>query len=189
MLKKISREDCLKEYPLFPLRHYDEDKDEEYFFYPKVISGHWMELHTEYDEELTEKLSKELRNLMTSLGIEYLVFLGDTDQQWLSKRALERKDYVPFAIAVRYFLQQQIDPAFNGGVKVSADDLEIFLNHFYTFVRCDASLPYFHFIDNNQQILGTIHYSGQIRIDRFNEHADQAFEKRISNTAFKIVKK
>jgi hypothetical protein len=189
MLKKISREDCLKKYPLFPLWHYDEDRDEEDFFYPDIISGQWIELSTKNDEDLTIKLAKELTSLFKSLGIEYLVFLGDTEQPWLSTMALERKEYMPLVEAVGYFMHHQFDAGFNGGTLVSIDNLEVFLIHFYTLVRCDASLPYFHFIDNSQQILGTIHYSGQIRIDRFHEQANQLLEKHISNTPFNPVKK
>ena len=187
MLKKSSREDCLKKYPSFPLRCYDEDRDEEDFFYPQVISGQWIELSTKKDEELTDKLAKELTNLFKSLDIEYLVFLGDTEQPWLSTLALERKDYMPLTEAVRYFMHYKVDTGFNGGIEVSIDNVEVFLIHFYTLVRCDASLPYFHFIDNNHQILGTIHYSGQVRIDRFHEQANQLLEEQISNTSFCLV--
>jgi hypothetical protein len=189
MLKKISREECLNKYPLFPLRHYDEDRDEEDFFYPQVISGQWIELSTKTDEELTDKLAKELTSIFQSLNIDYLVFLGDTDQPWLSKLALKRKDYTPFVEAVGYFMHHQIDIGFNGAVVVSIDNLEIFLIHFYTLVRCDASLPYFHFIDNNKQILGTIHYSGQVRIDLFHEQENQLLQKQISKRPFHVVKK
>lgn len=189
MLKKISRKDCLKKYPLFPLRHYDEDHDEEDFFYPPVISGQWLELSINNDEELTDKLAKELTSLLKSLDIDYLVFLGDTEQPWLSTLALERRDYMPLVEAVRYFMHHQIDRAFNGGVAVSMGNLEIFLIHFYTLVRCDASLPYFHFTDNNQQILVTIHYSGQVRIDRFHEQANQLLGKQILNTSFRFAEK
>jgi hypothetical protein len=189
MPEKIHRPECLSKYPVFPLRHYDEDKDEEDFFYPEVISGQWMELTHQNDEALTLSLAKELADFIRSFNIESLVLLGDTEQTWISEQGLERKDYKPFSEAVRYFLMRKIDNNFNGGVLVSIGDLETFLIHFYTMVRCDASLPYFHFIDTDQQLLGTIHYSGQIRIDRFSEEASKLFETQILKTGFRNVEK
>jgi hypothetical protein len=38
MLIKINREDCLKGYPNFPLRRYDEVSDEEEYQYPEVFA-------------------------------------------------------------------------------------------------------------------------------------------------------
>jgi hypothetical protein len=187
MIKKISREECLKNYPVFPLRHYDETTDEEEFFYPQVISGQWMELGIKDRSELTLKLAKALTGLLRLLNIDQLIFLGDTDQNWISRLAGRRKDYLPFTEAVIYFIEHQINTSFNGGVIVSIDDLEEFLNHFYTLTSCDASLPYFYFIDNNVQILGTIHYSGQIRIHRFSEQAEKLFNKMITDTDFRFV--
>jgi hypothetical protein len=186
MLQKVSRDDCLKKNPVFPLRHYDDISDEEDFIYPKAIPGKWMAIDTKDDTTFSTKLAEELTHLFTELGIQCLTFLGDTDQSWISKQGLKRKDYLPFSKAITYFTRHEISSSFNGGVIVSIDELKTFLTHFYTLVRCDASLPYFHFIDEKQQFLGTIHYSGQIRIDRFNEQADFMLERHISGTQFKV---
>ena len=185
MLKKIPRKDCLLKYPVFPLRSYDEDTDEEEFFYPKVIAGKWMEIDAENEEELTSNLSKELTNLIRSLGCEYLIILGDTDQSWISGMNLKRKDHRPLVEAVDFFLLNEINTKFNGGVEITIDQLETFFIHFYTLIRCGGPLPYFYFIDNSTRILGTIHYSGQISIDRFTEEADKLFEERVAATKFR----
>ena len=189
MLQKISRQDCLGKYPDFPLRHYNEESDEEDFFYPDVISGRWMELAHHNDEALDSLLATELTKLIRLFGIESLIFLGDNDQPWVTELGLSRKDYQPFLQAIEYFLTSKIDNTFNGGVRVRIDDLEGFLIHFYTIVRCDASLPYFHFIDEGQQILGMIHYSGQIRIDSFTKDANKLLETSIPRTGFKFVER
>lgn len=187
MLQKISREDCLQKYPVFPLRHYNKVTDEENFFYPQVILGKWMELGIDQDDTFSTKLAQELTSLITALGVESLIFLGDTEQYWISKQGSKRKGYLPFTKAVDYFIQHRIDTTFNGGIIVGKEELDTFINHFYTLVQCDASLPYFHFIDNNQLFLGTIHYSGQIRIDSFNEQAYQLLESQLAGTEFRVV--
>jgi hypothetical protein len=187
MLKKISREECLKKYPVFPLRFYDEVADEEDFFYPKVISGKWMGLGVDNDETFPAILARELAILLSSLGIEYIIFLGDTEQSWIFKMSLKRKESLTCSKAIGYFIKHHIDTTFNGGVIVDKEELEPFLNHFYTLVVCGGPLPYFHFIDNNKLFLGTIHYSGQIRIHRFNKRANQLFERQIAYTKFHVV--
>jgi hypothetical protein len=189
MLQKISREDCLMRYPVFPLRHYDEASDEEECYYLKVISGTWMELGVDSGENLTTRLAQELTSLFACLKVEKLIFLGDTGQSWITKQGSKRKDYLPFTQAVDYFIHHHIENAFNGAVIVDKGELGTFLYHFYTLVRCDASLTYFHFIDNNQQFLGTIHYSGQIRIDTFDKAASLLLEGQIVNTEFRVVAK
>jgi len=189
MIEKSSRSDCLSKYPIFPLRHYDQDREEEDFFYPNVISGQWLELSYQNDEGLTLLLAKELTSFFCSFGIKSLIFLGDTEQTWVTKNGLSRKDYPTLLQAVRYFLEHKIDNNFNGGVRVSIDALQTFLIHFYSMIRCDASLPYFHFIDNDQQLLCTIHYSGQVRIDRFTDAANKLFEALILRTGFRKVER
>jgi len=79
------------------------------------------------------------------------------------------------------------DTAFNVAIAVSKTEFRIFLTHFYTLVRCDASLPYFHFIDDKKQYLGTIHYSGQVRIDSFYDPAARMLGEQLSKTQFKPV--
>jgi hypothetical protein len=181
---KIERKNCLAEFPVFPLRDYDEINDEESFYYPKVISGIWLKLETSNDDELTSILAKEIATLFLRIGIDKLIFLGDTEQSWISKLALEKSDYRAFIDAVIYFKLIGADTSFNGAFSVPKAELLLFLIHFYTLVRCDASLPYFHFIDGKTQYLGTLHYSGQIRVDSFSEEAEKRLVDSISHSQF-----
>lgn len=54
-------------------------------------------------------------------------------------------------------------------------------------VRYNEKLSYFHFIDDKKQYLGTIHYSGQVRIDSFDEQAAKMLDENLSKTKFKPV--
>lgn len=187
MPQLIERNSCLTACPVFPLRDYEEVNDEESFYYPTVISGNWLSLKIPRDEDLAPLLAEELENLFTGLGIEKLIFLGDTDQSWISKLALERNDYAPFTDAVNYFRSFGAYAAFNGALAVSKAAYRNFLTHFYILVRCDATLPYFHFIDDKKQYLGTIHYSGHVRIDSFDEQAAEMLGEQLSKTQFRPV--
>ena len=79
------------------------------------------------------------------------------------------------------------DTAFNAAIAVSKTEFRIFLTHFYILVCVDASLPYSHFIDDKKQYLGTIHYSGHIRMDSFDEQAAGMLGEQLSKTQFRPV--
>jgi hypothetical protein len=186
MINKISREDCLKQYPVFPLRFYDELTDDETYFYPEVISRPWMHLGIENKEERTEAISQVLTALFRSLNVESLIFLGDTEQTWISKLALKRKDHQPLINAVAYFIANGADQKFNGGLQVSIDQIQEFLIHFCILTSCDGSLPYFNFIDKSVQVLGLIHYSGDMRIEAFNGQANNLLGEKLQLFDFKF---
>lgn len=187
MAKLIERSTCLANYQVFPLRDFDEINDEESFFYPAVISGNWLSLNISNKAELAPVLAEELEKLFARLCIDQLIFLGDTEQSWISTLALERNEYAPFTAAVNYFRSIGADTTFNGGIAVAKAQYRTFLTHFYTLVRCDASLPYFHFIDDKKQYLGTIHYSGHVRIDSFDEQAVKQLNEQLLKTNFSLV--
>ena len=50
--------------------------------------------------------------------------------------------------------------------------------------RCDASFAYIHFMDKGQNLIGYIHYSGELRIDTLNKKTDNLFLKTIRETKF-----
>jgi hypothetical protein len=185
MTKLIVRDRCLKEYPDFPLQSYNEAEDHEFFIYPEVISGPWIRMDLSDDSDHSDALARELTELISAVGVKSLIFLGDTEQSWLTSLSLQRNDYQPLAAALAYFITLGVEPGFNGGIEVSISDLQTFLIHFYSIVRCDASLPYIHFIDNYRQIIGIIRYSGDVRLDRFTEEADKRLEQLVNQSSFR----
>jgi hypothetical protein len=187
MLIKFKREDCLKDFPNFPLRHYDEVSAEEEYYYPEVFATQWLQVTSGDKSERTELLASELTKLMKRLGYSKLIFLGDTEQSWISELSLERNDYEPLNDALRYLVSNNIDKDFNGGLQVDSSDLYEFLKHFYCLTSCDASLPYFHFMDVDQNFIGYIHYSGEVRIDTLSKRTQQRFENAIKETRFTEV--
>jgi hypothetical protein len=185
MLVKIKREDCLKLYSKFPLREYDPKEDEEKFFYPKIYStSGWMKLPSKSTKGLTKILATEISKLIKDLGYNKLIFLGDTDQYWISKLSIERDDYRPLKEALEYLESHKVGRRFNGALEVDQVELFTFLKHFYCLTGCDSSLPYFHFMDTGQNFIGYIHYTGEVRIDTLNKDAAVNISNAIAKTNF-----
>jgi hypothetical protein len=185
MLVKIKRQDCLKIFSKFPLREYDPNTDEEKLIYPKVYAtSGWLTLNSKSIKGRTKLLAIELAQLIKNLGYDKLIFLGDTNQYWISKLSVQRDDYKPLKEALEYLMDNKVSRTFNGALQVDQAESFVFLKHFYCLIRCDASLPYFHFIDKGQNIIGYIHYTGEVRIDTLNKDTDRKFSTIISNTNF-----
>ena len=185
MLVKIKRQDCLNIFSKFPLREYDPKTDEEKFFYPKVYATTgWLTLNSKSKGGLTKLLAIELTQLIKNLGYDKLIFLGDTNQCWTSKLSLQRDDYKPLKEALEYLMNNKIGRKYNGALEVDQLELFVFLKHFYCLTRCDASLPYFHFMDKGQNLIGNIHYTGEVRIDTLNKVTAKKVSTLIPKTNF-----
>ena len=185
MLTKIKRQDCLEKFPKFPLREYDKSKDEEVFSYPKIHSLYWLKLESKSSRTFAKMLATEITSIFEKLNIDKLVFLGDTKYPWISKLSAERTDYSPLTNALTYLTENKIGRRFNGAIEVDISETLIFIQHFYTMTMCDASFAYFHFMDKGQNLIGYIHYSGELRIDTLNKKIDTEFLKVIGTTKFK----
>lgn len=185
MLVKVKRQDCLNIFPNFPLREYNPKTDEEKFFYPKVYATiGWLTLNLKSKRGLTKLLAIELAQLIKNLGYDKLIFLGDTNQYWISKLSLERDDYKLLKEALEYLMNNKVGRKFNGALEVEQAELFAFLKYFYCLTKCDASLPYFHFMDKGQNIIGYIHYTGEVRIDTLNNDTAKKVSTLISKTNF-----
>lgn len=184
MPKKILRDICLIKYRKFPLRDFEKEIDNEIFFYPKTYSHYWLKLNHKTDNNLTNELATEITKLYQNLNIEDLIFFGDFNRNWISKYTQERIDFKPLIDSVNYFKSHKITNRFNGAVKVNISELNEFLTHFYVLTRCDAEFVHYHFLDEKQNLLGFIHYSGEIRFDSLNAKTDELFLKKIIQTKF-----
>jgi hypothetical protein len=184
MLEKITRDICLIKYRKFPLRDFEKEIDEEIFFYPKIHSHYWLKLEHKSEAGLIKILSTEIIKLYKNLNVENLIFFGDYNRNWISKFTEMREDYKPLIDSVNYFKQQKISKRFNGAVKVNKAELIEFIKHFFVLTRCDAEFAYYHFLDEKENLLGLIHYSGEVRFDTLNEKTNKVFLKEINKTKF-----
>jgi hypothetical protein len=180
IVEKISRSICLVKYRKLPLREYEKESDEYIDYYPKVKSVYWLKL----EDDSEKNVSKEITNLVKKLGIENLIFLGEMDKPWISKSTASRIDYKPLVETIEYFKSNKIEKKFNGGVKVGIEELKKFIFYFYTITKCDGGFFDFNFIDENQNLVFYIHYSGEIQIFTLNENSNKHFLNIVADTKF-----
>lgn len=178
MLIKIKRKDCLEQYQQFPIRDYDEDLDEETFFYPEVFKSYILTLPSKSFKGHIKVLGIELAKLVKAFQFDSLLVLGDTETPWL----YQNNDYNPAKEAQDYLTVNKVGKNFNGGLQVNSLELPVFIKHLAWLTRCNASLPYFYFLDKKQNLLGHICQYGNLHLDTLNEQSDKLL-KQFTNSS------
>lgn len=167
-------------YTKFPLRNYDPVKDEEVFSYPPVFKSHILTVPAHTFKGAIKNLGMELVGLAKALQADSFVFLGDTDTTWL----YQHNDHKPVQKAQQYLTDNKIGKRFNGAIQVPLLEIPVFVKHLAWLIRCNAALPYFHFIDPNQNIVGNICQYGNLHISTLNKEIDNVLHSFISNGKF-----
>jgi len=180
MLTKIRRQNCLDKYQTFPLRSYDDRKHEEEFFYPQVLKNYILTLPSKSFKGHISTLGVELTRLTKALHGDTLIFLGDTKTPWL----YQNNDYKPVKEAQEYLADKKIGKRFNGALQVDTAELPTFIKHLAWLTRCNAALPYFHFIDKRQNVVGSICKYGNLHLDTLNEQADKILQSFVDSSKF-----
>jgi len=183
MLIKINRQDCLKKYQAFPLSWYNSVKDEEEFFYPKVFRSYILTIPSKSFKGHIKTLCIALSELTKGLGYDTLIFLGDTERAWL----YQDNDYKPVKGAQQYLIDNKIGKRFNGALQIDLSELPTFVKHLAWLARCNAALPYIHFTDTRQNIIGSICKYGNLHIDTLNEKTDKLFKILIDKTPLRYL--
>jgi hypothetical protein len=180
MITKIKRQDCLDQFPSFPLRTYDYDKDEEECFYPKIYKSYILTLSSKSFKAHVKALSIEVTKLIKALHTVRLIFLGDTETPWL----YQDNDYKMVKEAQEYLAGKKIGKRFNGALLVDNLELHTFMKHLAWLIRCNAAIPYFYFIDEGQNIVGSICKYGNLHLDTLNEQTDNSIKSILDNSKF-----
>lgn len=183
MVKKLDRNYCIVKFRNLPLQYYDKKTDSDIFFNPKTTGFYWIKL-PESKKDNSKELLKELTKLMSNLKIKNLIFLDEVNKPWISKLTSERKDFKKLTKALEYFKTKKIWTKFNGGVVVSKDDWKKFLTNFYVVTGCDSSFFFYNFVDEQQQIIFYIHYSGEVSIKTLDHKINLEFLKQVKRTKF-----
>ena len=183
MLTKINRQDALRIYTTFPLRNYDYKKDEEMFFYPKIYTSNILTILSKSFRGLSTQSGIGLTKLTKDLSYDTLLFMGDTELSWLN----QNNDYRPAKEAQQYLINNKVGKRFNGALQVHNSELPTFIKHLSWLTRCNASLPYFHFIDSGQNVVGHICKYGNLHIDTLKEGTSTLLKKAISKSSFKYL--
>ena len=179
MFKKINRKGCLAKYPKFPQSdHLNED-----YFFPKVHRGYILKLSSKSIKGHAKNLAKEIGNLILGLGADSWVFLGDTEIPWL----YQQNDYTPAKSAFQYLSEKKVGRKFNGGFEIAVDELPIFIAHLFWLVRCNAALPIIHFMDKNQDFIGSICQYGNIHFFTLKKRSDHRLQNTLIKSPFAIL--
>lgn len=182
----ISRDISLIKYRKLPLLEYDTFNEEDIYFYPENFGLYWMKIEeTETSEEIYDSnLILEIASLLKKLDIHKLIFMSKCNKPWISKFTNSRKDYKPLTDAITYFRNINIHKIFNGAVEVEIIDLEKFLKYFYIVTKTDGGFHDFNFVDEDQNYIFYLHYSGDFRVMSLNELANQKLLKTLKETNF-----
>lgn len=180
MLIKIDRQEAIDRFPNLPLRHYDPKEDEDVFNYPKVFANYVLTLPSKSYKGHIKLLGTQLVSLVNSLGYDNLIFLGDIDIAWLRRF----NTYESFQESLQYLADNKINKRFNGALQVNTGEMPIFIKHLAWLVRTNGILPYVHFIDPEQSIIGNICKYGNLHVSPGNKMADKKFKKVIAKSSF-----
>ncbi|RYF50096.1 MAG: hypothetical protein EOO39_44755 [Cytophagaceae bacterium] len=180
MLTKIRRQDRLDRYPSFPLRSYNSDNNEGEFYYPPIFSSYVLTLPSKSFKGHSKALGIELTKLAKALHTNTLIFLGDTETPWL----VQHNNYKPANEAQEYLTKQKIGRRFNGALQVDISELPIFTKHIAWLIRCNATLPDFHFTDEGQTIIGSICQYGNLHLDMLDGPSDGILMAFVDSSKF-----
>ena len=176
MLTKITRKDCLKKFPAIPHTSLNRNK----VYYPQTVKSYTLTVDAKSIRGYVNNFSKESVSLFQILGFGSLIFLGDNGLPWLN----QDHEYPPVKNALTYLQQNKVTKNFNGSLLVNRADLPEFIKQIFWLIRCCAALPYFHFTDENQNIVGNICQYGNLHFDTLNKPIDKRFNTAIRSVAF-----
>ena len=165
------------------LRHYNKKEDEDVFNYPKVFANYILTLPSKSYKGHVKLLGAQLVSLVNNLGYDNLIFLGDVDIAWVRRL----NNYETFQDSLQYLVDNKIKKRFNGALQVYAAEIPDFIKHLAWLVRTNGILPYVHFIDLDQSIIGNICQYGNLHISTKNKTADKKFKNAIESSSFTFL--
>jgi hypothetical protein len=183
MIIKISRQDCLDKYTKLPLREYDKSKDDYDSYYPKKFSSYVLTLAAKSYKGHIKLLGTEIKRLTLNFGFDSLIFLGDVKIPWLYRDS----DYKPAKEALQYLVDNKIGKRFEGALQVDTTQLPTFIKHLSWLVRCNTVLPYIHFTDKGQSLIGSICQYGNLHIDTLDKKADNILKTLVDKSKFEYL--
>jgi len=175
---KIKREQCLLLYTQFPIT-----KNEDEYFFPRSVTDYRLGILACSEDEHNTVLGLSFTQFIQELDIDALVFLGDSDTPWLYRDS----DFKPAKEALAYLVAHKLGKRFNGGLKVSIDELPVFLKHIAWLGSTNTVLPIVHFMDPMQRLVGSICHYGNIHLSILDKEIDERVVIAIENVGLRIV--
>ena len=182
MLISIARKNCLELFKSFPVADYNRA----HCVYPETFSSLILTIkNAKSSRGMAKLLGLELTKMIKYLDCDELIFLGDTKRPWL----YQDNDYPPVKKAMQYLIDNKISKSFHGAILVNTVQLPLFIKHLYWLTRCNASLPYFYFMDKNQKILGHICQYGNVHFGILLEEIDHLIQSSLSDSQFEYLQR
>ena len=183
MIVQIKRQECIDRYPNLPLREFNLKTEEYDFYYPKTFAAYTLTLQSKSFRGHAKLLGEEISNLTSGLAADYLIFLGDMNIPWLKRS----HDFKPANEALQYLVDNKVGKRFKGGLQVDIVELPLFIKHLAWLVRSNAVLPYVHFTDPGQTIIGNLCQYGNLHVYTMDEKPDEQFKQIVATTKFENV--
>jgi hypothetical protein len=184
MITKINRQDTIKKYPGLPLSEYNSKTEEYDSSVPDTFSDYVLTLPSKSFKGHVKLLGAEITDLTIRLGFEKLLFLGDAGIPWLHRD----HDFKQAKEALQYLANHKIGKKFNGALQVDTAELPTFIKHLAWLVRTNAVLPYIHFIDPGQNVMGSICQYGNLHIYTINKKAVRHLKEFIGKSKFQDLR-
>ncbi len=182
MIKKLDRDYCVIKLRKLPLAYYDEETESDILYDPKHAALYWLTIDNPKKNN-SRKFLGEVENLLTKLNIQTLIFLDELNKPWISEYTSKRKDHKTIVQMLEFFQSHKIWTKFNGGVLVTAESRKEFLKHFFEITCCDGGFFNFNFVDDKQQFLFYLHYSGELRVMPLHKKSKEKFLAAVKETA------
>ncbi|MEO5684921.1 MAG: hypothetical protein ABIQ88_19920 [Chitinophagaceae bacterium] len=166
-----------------PSKVFNDSKDDYDFFYPKVFASYVLTIKATSYRGQVNLLATEIANLTKHLRYEHLIFLGDEKTPWLDKAS----DYKSAMGGLEFLIANKVGKRFNGALLTDIANLPTFIKHLTWLIRSNTLLPYVHFMDKGQNIVGSICQYGNLHIDSLNKRADRFLKDFVSTSQFDYV--
>jgi len=178
-MEKVDRYKFLKQFPDFPTAKYRYNR----FTFPEVFDSYVLRVQAGSTQGQCSLLAKAITTLGNELDFKELYFLGDSTAPWLYRN----HSYKPVAKASVYLANEGITTTFNGAIKVSSNELSLFLKHLFWLVRCNGVVFHPHFTDAGYNIVANICQYGNLHISTLNEATDDMLNTVIAEAGFEHV--
>ena len=176
MLTKLNREECLRQYKKFPIA----DNSVEQVFFPDVCKSYFLSIAKAPKPQYIRKLSVAVAGLIHELGFDHLILIGDGDRPWLYRHQENTGKSKSITEAIEYFVASGVGKRFNGALLADTLELPKFFRHMYWLTSPNSALPIFHFMDKDENILGSICQYGVVHFYTLNNAADDLFSSVVS---------
>lgn len=174
-MKKIQRKIFFDEHPDFI--RYDARKDT--YTFPETVDHYRFSVQSKSAKGHVKKLATEWVRLFKKMGYAKIYFAGQISVPWLYRTDHDYKNVVE---ALMYLRNKGISKTFNGAIELDISELYEFAIHLYWLVRCNGILAYVDFVDDKNNVTGSICKYGGLHLSTLNDETDERLNEMLPLT-------